>query len=140
MKMLITYDIVSTKIRNRLIDKLFDYGFQRIQNSIFIGDISSKKIDKFVKNIEEIIKLWEDSVYLFSICEEDFKNGIFLGKFIENKKEKALYLIESLTIIENLNKKDLDYNNYLEELKEEIEACFCISQEQKIYLKKKYNI
>ena len=83
---LITYDIVSTKIRNRLIDKLFDYGFQRIQNSIFIGDISSKKIDKFVKNIEEIIKLREDSVYLFSICEEDFKNGIFLGKFIENKK------------------------------------------------------
>ena len=24
---LITYDIVSTKIRNRLIDKLFDFGF-----------------------------------------------------------------------------------------------------------------
>lgn len=86
MKMLITYDIVSTKIRNRLIDKLFDFGFQRIQNSIFIGDISSEKIEKFIKNIEETIDLGKDSVYLFLICEEDFKNGIFLGKFIENKK------------------------------------------------------
>ena len=86
MKFLITYDIINTRIRNRLIDKLFDFGFQRIQNSIFLGDISSKKIDKFIKNIEEIIELEKDSVYLFSICEEDFKNGIFLGKFIENKK------------------------------------------------------
>lgn len=48
--------------------------------------------------------------------------------------------MESLVKIENLDKNDFHYSIFLEELKEEIEDCSCISQEQKKYLKEKYNI
>ncbi|WP_294727590.1 hypothetical protein [uncultured Fusobacterium sp.] len=108
------------KKRKNRYHNLLNYGYSKL-----IGNLISLKhhYDKEKRLLKKVI------------FEEEW-----LNKFIENKEEKALYLIESLTIIENLNKKDLDYNNYLEELKEEIEACFCISQEQKIYLKKKYNI
>ena len=108
------------KKRKNRYHNLLNYGYSKL-----IGNLISLKhhYDKEKRLLKKVI------------FEEEW-----LNKFIENKEEKASYLIESLTIIENLNKKDLDYNNYLEELKEEIEACFCISQEQKIYLKKKYNI
>ena len=108
------------KKRKNRYHNLLNYGYSKL-----IGNLISLKhhYDKEKRLLKKVI------------FEEEW-----LNKFIENKEEKALYLIESLTIIENLNKEDLDYNNYLEELKDEIETCSCISQEQKIYLKKKYNI
>lgn len=108
------------KKRKNRYHNLLNYGYFKL-----IGNLISLKhhYDKEKRLLKKVI------------FEEEW-----LNKFIENKEEKALYLIESLTIIENLNKEDLDYNNYLEELKDEIETCSCISQEQKIYLKKKYNI
>lgn len=108
------------KKRKNRYHNLLNYGYSKL-----IGNLISLKhhYDKEKRLLKKVI------------FEEEW-----LNKFRENKEEKALYLIESLTIIENLNKEDLDYNNYLEELKEEIETCSCISQEQKIYLKKKYNI
>ena len=108
------------KKRKNRYHNLLNYGYFKL-----IGNLISLKhhYDKEKRLLKKVI------------FEEEW-----LNKFIENKEEKALYLIESLTIIENLNKEDLDYNNYLEELKDEIETCSCISQKQKIYLKKKYNI
>lgn len=108
------------KKRKNRYHNLLNYGYSKL-----IGNLISLKhhYDKEKRLLKRVV------------FEEEW-----LNKFIENKEEKALYLIENLTIIENLNKKDLDYNNYLEELKEEIETCSCISQEQKIYLRKKYNI
>lgn len=85
MKILVTYDIIDTKIRNRLIDELFNFGFERLQYSIFLGEINSKKIRKLVNSSEKIINKKEDSLYFFSLCEEDFKRGIFLGKAINKK-------------------------------------------------------
>lgn len=112
-------NIFRKKRKNRY-HNLLNYGYSKL-----IGNLISLKhhYDKEKRLLKKVI------------FEEEW-----LNKFIENKEEKALYLIESLTIIENLNKEDLDYNNYLEELKDEIETCSCISQKQKIYLKKKYNI
>lgn len=88
---------------------LLNYGYSKL-----IGNLISLKhhYDKEKRLLKKVV------------FEEEW-----LNKFRENKEEKALYLIESLTIIENLNKEDLDYNNYLEELKEEIKACSCISQD-----------
>lgn len=100
------------KKRKNRYHNLLNYGYSKL-----IGNLISLKhhYDKEKRLLKKVV------------FEEEW-----LNKFRENKEEKALYLIESLTIIENLNKEDLDYNNYLEELKEEIKACSCISQEQKI--------
>lgn len=85
MIILITYDIIDTKIRNKLIDFLFDFGFKRIQYSVFLGEISLKKIKKLISISESLINKKEDSLYFFYICEEDFKKGIFLGKSINTQ-------------------------------------------------------
>lgn len=112
---------VFRKKRKSRYHNLLNYGYSK-----FIGNLIS--IKHYLKKEERLLSKKV-------IFEEDWLNS-----FIKNKVEEALYLIESLVKIENLDKKDFHYSNFLEELKEEIEACSCISQEQKKYLKEKYNI
>lgn len=83
MKILVFYDIIENKIRNRIINLLFDFGFQRIQFSTFLGDLSEEKLKKLYLSAKEIINEDRDSMYIFNICEKDFNNCIFLGKNVD---------------------------------------------------------
>ena len=112
---------VFRKKRKSRYHNLLNYGYSK-----YIGDLISLKY--YLKKEKRLLSKKV-------IFEEEWLNS-----FIKNKVDEALYLMESLTKIENLDKKDFHYSNFLEELKEEIEACSCISQEQKKYLKEKYNI
>lgn len=82
MKILVAYDIIQTKTRNKIIDVLFDYGFERVQNSIFIGEIKIKKLKKIIKLTEKIIDKKEDSLYFFRLNKEEFDKSEFLGKIL----------------------------------------------------------
>lgn len=75
------------KKRKNRYHNLLNYGYSKL-----IGNLISLKhyYDKEKRLLKRVV------------FEEEW-----LNKFIENKEEKALYLIESLTIIENLNKEDL---------------------------------
>lgn len=93
MKILVSYDIIETPIRNRIIDFLFNFGFQRIQFSVFIGEISKKRLNTFVNSLQIIIDNEKDSLYIFNICEKDFNNCIFLGKIINKQFLNDSFLI-----------------------------------------------
>ncbi len=93
MKILIFYDIVETSIRNRVIELLFDYGFQRVQFSVFMGEISKKKIKRLTGNIHSVIDSKVDSLYIFNLCEKDFNNCLFLGKIINKQFMNNNFLI-----------------------------------------------
>lgn len=112
---------VFRKKRKNKYYNLLNYGY-----SEYIGDLISLKY--YLKKEERLLSKKV-------IFEEEWLNS-----FIKNKVDEALYLMESLVKIENLDKNDFHYSIFLEELKEEIEDCSCISQEQKKYLKEKYNI
>lgn len=93
MKILIFYDIIENKTRNHIIDLLFDFNFQRIQFSVFLGEISKKKLKKLFNNINQIINSNEDSLYIFNLCEKDFNNCLFLGKIINKQFFNDNFLI-----------------------------------------------
>lgn len=93
MKILIFYDITETKIRNQIIDLLFDYNFQRIQFSVFLGEISKKRIRRLYENVSRIINYEEDSLYVFNLCDKDFKDCFFLGKIINKQFLDTDFLI-----------------------------------------------
>lgn len=92
MKIIVTYDIIKNKIRGEIADILFFYGLLRVQNSVFFGDIKKRKIKNLVKRIKSIELEEEDSIYIFKVCEKDFKNINFFGKSIN------LYYIEEYFI------------------------------------------
>lgn len=82
MKILIAYDIIQNKNRNKIIDILFDYGFERVQGSIFIGEIKNKKLKRLIYLTSEIIDIKEDSLYFFHLNKEEFHQSKFLGKIL----------------------------------------------------------
>lgn len=74
------YDIKDNKIRNKLIKFLRNLGFLRIQKSVFLGDISKNIFDILEDNISKIINIHFDSIYIFSISENEYKKCIFMDK------------------------------------------------------------
>lgn len=109
---------VFRKKRKKRFYNILNYGYSKYIGEMLRLEVLLKKEKRLLKKVK---------------FEEKW-----LNYFVENKIEEAIYLIESLTIMENIGLEDKDYLLYLEELKDEIDKCPCISREQKIYLLKKY--
>lgn len=74
MKTLAMYDIHREKIRRRVIEILKDYGFYRIQFSIFAGDIDKKERDLIIMEVNKIMKKNEGELRLMLVDEKSFEN------------------------------------------------------------------
>ena len=68
---IIVYDIVSTKVRNKLIKLIKAYGF-RVQKSVFEAVSTLDKIESLCYKIPNIVNSEEDSVFVY-IFSKDFK-------------------------------------------------------------------
>jgi CRISPR-associated protein Cas2 len=76
----VVYDITEDKIRNRIAKICKGYGLYRVQKSAFLGDINRNQIDELSIRCEDIIDVERDSVYIFPMCEDDFKKVKLLGQ------------------------------------------------------------
>lgn len=90
------YDISKTPIRNRIVKLAMKYGLYRVQKSVFLGNISKNDLDELALQSEELINEKTDSVYIFPMCEADFKRVILQGqafdKNLVSDKVKALFI------------------------------------------------
>lgn len=74
------YDITENKIRNRFIKFLRNLGCLRVQKSVFLGDISETTFETIEHEISNIIDLSSDSIYIFPICQREYRDSIFMDK------------------------------------------------------------
>ncbi|MBF4806412.1 MAG: CRISPR-associated endonuclease Cas2 [Pseudoleptotrichia goodfellowii] len=73
------YDITDNKIRNNIVKTAKEYGLYRVQKSVFLGNVNKNKLDEIILESKKIINEKEDSVYIFPMCEKDFKKSVLLG-------------------------------------------------------------
>lgn len=78
MKYLVSYDIASDRIRNKVSKILEDYGV-RLQYSIFECDLSKKELSVLHNKLELLIKTKTDSLMFFLLCEKCYDKKVFLG-------------------------------------------------------------
>lgn len=92
----IIYDITQDKIRNKIAKICKDKGLYRVQKSAFLGTLNKNQIDELTIMCEDIINSDEDSVYIFPMCEDDFKKVKLLGqafdKTLVTDEVKALFI------------------------------------------------
>ena len=92
----VLYDIPEDKVRNRVAKYCLEAGIYRVQKSVFLGEVNRTKLKELQFKIEELINPEEDSVYIFPVCKEDFKNSILLGQAFDRdlitEAVKALFL------------------------------------------------
>lgn len=92
----VVYDISADKVRNRVAKICKGYGLYRVQKSAFLGDINRNQADELVLRCKEITDDEKDSVYIFPMCDEDFKKvrmiGIPFDKDLVSDEVKALFV------------------------------------------------
>lgn len=90
------YDIVKDKPRKKIADKAIELGLKRVQKSVFLGKLEASLADELLIYSEDQINPDKDSVYLFPMCQEDFKKVEILGKAFDkaraNDELKTMFL------------------------------------------------
>ena len=85
MLLWIIYDISKDKPRKKMADACEQYGLYRVQYSAFLGDVNKNQMDELQLKAEELINEKTDAVYLFPMCEDDFKKVALVGQGFDRK-------------------------------------------------------
>lgn len=92
----IIYDITEDKLRSRIAKLCKEAGLYRVQKSVFLGTINRNRLDELRMQIKEWMEEETDSVYIFPMCEPDFKKVMLMGQAFDKKlvtdEVRALFL------------------------------------------------
>ncbi len=69
MFVVVSYDIVDNKKRNRVADLMLDYG-RRVQKSVFECDLNEKDLNNMIQEATELIDSETDSLIIYRLCED----------------------------------------------------------------------
>lgn len=81
----VIYDIADNKRRNKIAKICKGYGLYRVQKSAFLGNINRNEIDELGLKCKEIADHGKDSVFLFPMCEDDFRKVRLIGMAFNRK-------------------------------------------------------
>jgi len=81
----VIYDIVDTNKRTKIAKICKGYGLYRVQKSAFLGNLNRNEIDELSLRCEDIMDKNKDSLYIFPMCDEDFKKVKLLGQAFDKK-------------------------------------------------------
>jgi len=85
----VIYDIVDDKTRGRIAKICKGQGLYRVQKSVFLGTLNNNQLDELKIMCEDLINTAKDSVYIFPMCEDDFKKVKLLGQAFDKKLVSA---------------------------------------------------
>ncbi|HDH13173.1 MAG TPA: CRISPR-associated endonuclease Cas2 [Nitrospirae bacterium] len=81
----VIYDISKNKSRTRIAKACQNIGLFRVQKSVFLGSLNNNRIDELKVMCEDMIDEEVDSVYIFPMCEDDFRKVKLLGQAFDRK-------------------------------------------------------
>ncbi len=91
----VLYDIEKDKTRNKIAKMCKQAGLYRVQFSVFLGTLEDNDKDTLQLQIEEIIDLEKDSVYIFPMNKSELQQCALLGQAFDKKlvtdKVQALF-------------------------------------------------
>ncbi len=82
MLRIITYDIENDRLRTKTAKLLLRQGFERLQFSVFIGEIESDKWKTIWKKLQQLAEkdlAESDQICSFIIAPEQFRNLLTIG-------------------------------------------------------------
>ena len=92
----VLYDIENDKARTKVAKLCKQSGLYRVQLSVFLGTIDRSLKDALQLQIEALINLEKDSVYIFPTSKKELQETVLLGQAFDKKlitdEVKALFL------------------------------------------------
>ena len=91
----VLYDIKKDKARTKIAKICKQAGLYRVQFSVFLGSLSNNEKDTLQLQIEELLDVKTDSVYIFPMSKNELKQTALLGQAFDKKlitdEVKALF-------------------------------------------------
>jgi CRISPR-associated protein Cas2 len=84
--LVVSYDIVDDKKRLKLAKFLKGY-LDRVQKSVFEGEIADRRLESLKRGIEARIDRSEDSVRIYTICERCISSVEIIGTGVYIERE-----------------------------------------------------
>lgn len=84
----VMYDIKKDRTRNKVSKLCEEAGIYRVQKSVFLGDLNNAELKEIHQKIIELINPKKDSVYIFPMCEKDFRSCKLLGQAFDKELVK----------------------------------------------------
>ncbi len=81
MRVLISYDIVMNKRRQRVMTLLKRMGLHS-QRSVFECDLTSRELDVLLKSLSELIDPETDSIRAYPLCKECIRRRETFGRMV----------------------------------------------------------
>jgi CRISPR-associated protein Cas2 len=81
----VVYDIVEDKPRTKVAKECLRAGIQRVQYSVFLGELNQNQADELGLKIKQLIDEKTDRVYIFPMCKEDFAKVRLMGQAFDKK-------------------------------------------------------
>ena len=79
------YDIADDKIRRKAIKICKNVGLERVQKSIFLGDIEENDFDEVKLRLEDTVDLKNDSVYVFTMSKKELNKAGLIGQAFDKE-------------------------------------------------------
>ena len=81
----VIYDIQKNKVRSKVAKSTLEAGLYRVQKSVFLGSINKTRLKELTLRIKDLIDEEKDSVYIFPMCQPDFKKAKLLGQAFDEE-------------------------------------------------------
>ncbi|MDN5363455.1 MAG: CRISPR-associated protein Cas2 [Eubacteriales bacterium] len=78
VRVVIAYDIVSDRRRNKVFKILKNFGFN-VQLSVFVAEVSPRTLKKLEREVVKHLNLEEDCVHFYFLCRECAAKTVRLG-------------------------------------------------------------
>jgi CRISPR-associated protein Cas2 len=78
-------DMSKDRTRSKIADRCLDFGLQRVQKSVYLGDLEPKRVDEVIEFSRDLRDLETDSVCVFPMCREDFDVVRIVGQSFDRE-------------------------------------------------------
>lgn len=79
------YDVSATPKRTKIAKACKEAGLYRVQKSVFLGNLERSQMESLALECKELMTLEKDSLYMFPMCEDDFKKVKLLGQAFDKE-------------------------------------------------------
>jgi CRISPR-associated protein Cas2 len=81
----VVYDISKDRTRTKISDRCLDFGLQRVQKSVFLGEVAQNRVEEIIQFSKDLLNLETDAVYVFPMCRDDFDKVRIVGQGFDRK-------------------------------------------------------
>jgi CRISPR-associated protein Cas2 len=81
----VVYDVSATPKRTKIAKACKEAGLYRVQKSVFLGNLERSQMESLALQCKELMTLEKDSLYMFPMCEDDFKKVTLLGQAFDKE-------------------------------------------------------